>query len=61
MQLNNMLQSFYEFKCGDSQTTTRHFPFEIKIKLPPPRLARQIIERDKWGRIVHAIPPQLST
>jgi len=32
-------------------------PFEIKIKLPPPRLAREIIERDWNGRILHSISP----
>jgi hypothetical protein len=42
----------------DGQNTTRHsFPFVVKIKLPPPRLARQISQRDSLGKIVHSLVP----
>lgn len=41
---------------GKVRSLTQHFlPFEIKIKLPPPRLAREIIEKDRWGRIINSI------
>ena len=40
----------------DGQTTTRHLPFEIRVKLPKPRKERIITERDGWGRIVHSAP-----
>lgn len=51
----------YETECGNSQDTTRlSLPFEFKIKLPSPRIARQIIERDRLGRIQVTVTPEAS-
>lgn len=40
------------WNCGD--TIQHSIPFEFKIKLPPPRLRRNIVERDYLGRIIHS-------
>lgn len=36
---------------------TPRVPFELIITLPKPRYERNIVERDEFGRIVHAQPP----
>jgi len=46
--------------CGDwdTQDKAQHFVrFEIKIKLPKLRKAREIFERDEVGKIIHSRPP----
>lgn len=43
----------YEPKHRDSEDTTRYkIPFEFIVRLPEPRKARTITNRDKLGRIV---------
>ncbi len=50
-----------EFECGNSQDVSQHYAkFEIKIKLPTLRKAREIMERDGLGRIIHSKPPPVS-
>src|SRR3990167_7235044 len=34
-------------------------PFEIKVKLPPPRTMRTIVKRDEIGRILQAETPEV--
>lgn len=42
----------------DIQDKTQHFVrFELKIKLPKLRKAREILQRDGFGRIIHSQPP----
>jgi len=41
-------------KSWNSSSQTQHFPFDFVIPLPPPRLARLIVQRDKLGRIIHS-------
>lgn len=47
----------YELICRDSSCQTQHFPFELVIPLPPPRIIRKITKRDEWGRIIHSQVP----
>lgn len=43
----------------DITVSTRHssLPFELKIKLPPPRKSRFIADRDQFGRIIRSFAP----
>jgi hypothetical protein len=52
---------FYESISWNSKDTTQHFiPFQFHIKLPSPRKARKIIQRDKFGKIeVSHVPKML--
>lgn len=36
----------------NSSYQTQPFPFELIIPLPPSRVARLIITRDGWGRMI---------
>lgn len=49
----------YEPQGRNSSCQTQHFPFELKIPLPPPRIIRKITKRDEWGRIVHSKTPDI--
>jgi len=46
-------------KNWERQVTIPFLNFKFKFKLPKPRKARKIIERDWLGRIVHSVPPKL--
>ncbi len=32
-------------------------PFQLQLQLPPPRITRNIVDRDEAGRIVKSVPP----
>lgn len=45
----------YEFIYRNRQDSIRYgIPFELKIKIPPPRKARIIAERNSLGKIVRS-------
>lgn len=58
-QKRNMLEFTYESQNRDITVSTRYssLPFELKIKLPPPRKTRIINARDEFGRIIHSVAP----
>jgi hypothetical protein len=54
--------NFYETFNRDRWNANPYLvPFSLKIKLPPLRKARRIIERNKLGRIVKTRAPHIKT
>lgn len=55
-----MLEYFHEFlRSRDSHFTIPTFDFYFKVILPPPNKEREILQRDKLGRIVKSKTPAL--
>jgi len=49
-----MLKYAHEPFCWDSNYTIPQFEFRFSFKLPPPRKARLILQRDESGRIIRS-------
>jgi len=60
MEITGMLKYTHVSVNGERQVTIPFLNFKFKFRLPKPRKARKIIERDWLGRIVHSKPPKIS-
>ena len=57
-----VIQSRYEFKCGNLRDPNTVFvPFSFRLHLPPLRKARLIIERNRLGQVIKARAPYVKT